>query len=342
MFRRSICCQYNKLTFSKTNWATATVASALVDEMQNDTASSNAIPPVPPLKPLSFPLQKSSSPTIIVRNAKSVSHFKRCSGYRKYTGKPCTRLIKIDPTLPEKRYYLCHNHEPNYGDKLKEAGKNDQSSDAIKRVRFDTAAGHTQVWIGDHIAPKDRANIKRQMLLPLSERDQAGYIYAYHLQDGPRVSQKDYAYFKIGRTTDPHRRMYQVAHACNFIPKIIELIPGFPDKESNIPTTRMLTNLETVATDAIDSPFGVPKCPMSHRVERLIHLELASVYENAGFKCDKCGSVHREWIRVNRRKRSNGELMTDDELWKSDIRPIVLKWIQFGVVASALNELLLL
>ncbi|KAI8638826.1 meiotically up-regulated gene 113-domain-containing protein [Parasitella parasitica] len=385
MLRRSFCCQHNKLTFSKSNWynialkavlpekiclqratqfqyrATATVASVLVDGMQNERAaritSSSAVPLATPLEPLPFPLQKSLSPTIIVHNTKSVSHFKRCSGYRKYTGKPCTRLVKIDPTLPEKRYYLCHNHDPNLGYKPKEAGKNDRPPDGIKKMIFDNEAGHAidkmpneihdcwQLWIGDHIAPKDRALIKRQMLLPPSERDKAGYIYAYHLQDGPRVSQMEYAYFKIGRTTDPHRRMYQVTHACNFVPKIIELIPSLSgiSEKNNIPTPRMLTNLETVAleektaTVAMHGSYGVSKCPMSHRVERLIHLELASVYENAGFKCDECGSVHREWIRVDRRKHLNGKLMTDQELWKSAIRPIVLKWIQFGVVASALK-----
>jgi hypothetical protein len=198
------------------------------------------------------------------------------------------------------------------------------------------------VWIGNHIQPKHKTLIKQEIKRPLSDRDQPGYIYAYHLEDGPRVSQMDYAYFKIGRTKDPHRRMYQVTHACNFIPKIIELFPSFPKTIDDTPPL-MSTNLETRIEEKEKTTTEIntdelPKCPISHRVERLIHLELASLYKQAGFKCDECGATHREWIRVDRRKHSNGRLMTDQELWVSDIRPIVLRWIQFGVVASALKS----
>ncbi|KAL9548014.1 hypothetical protein MBANPS3_005891 [Mucor bainieri] len=198
-----------------------------------------------------------------------------------------------------------------------------------------------QLWIGDHIAPKSKALIRQVMKDPVSDRDKAGYIYGFLLEDGPRVSQVEHAYFKIGRAENPQRRMYQVARSCNFIPKILEVIPKFPEKSSaqDKPAIADVDTSETSDGSSGSSSIAIEtRCPMSHRVERLIHLELASQYERAGFKCDECGSTHREWFRVDRRRHPNGELMTDQELWHCDIRPIVLKWIQFGVVATALKS----
>lgn len=165
---------------------------------------------------------------------------------------------------------------------------------------------------------------------PVSRSDQPGFIYVYSLSQGPRVSRNTYAYFKVGRTTNPHRRMYQVSNVCKLEPKIIELFPSFPlgEKQQVLPT-----NLETLE-NTLDQ---VPKCPLSHRVERLIHLELSSLHKMAGYKCPECGSIHREWIRVIRRKHPDGRPMTDQELWLSCVRPVILKWVQYGVVASALK-----
>lgn len=201
------------------------------------------------------------------------------------------------------------------------------------------------MWIGDHIEPKSKSLIRQVMKDPFSDRDKAGYIYAFLLEDGPRVSQVEHAYFKIGRAENPHRRMYQVTRSCNFIPKIVEVIPRFPEKTSAAAVVvaqeeQMVMSANEEEALQVDSSEmrNETKCPMSHRVERLIHLELASQYQRAGFKCDECGSTHREWFRVDRRRHPDGTLMTDQELWQSDIRPIVLKWIQFGVAASALKN----
>lgn len=166
---------------------------------------------------------------------------------------------------------------------------------------------------------------------PISKRDKPGFIYTYLLSQGPRVSRPTHAYFKIGRTTNPHRRMYQVSNVCKIEPKIIELVPSFPLSEQN---HILPTNLEVLE----EKLENVPKCPISHRVERLIHLELSSLYKKAGYKCPHCGCTHREWIKVTRKYHPDGTPMTDRELWLSSIRPVILKWVQYGVVASAVNN----
>ncbi|KAI8973582.1 hypothetical protein BDF20DRAFT_810281, partial [Mycotypha africana] len=82
----------------------------------------------------------------------------------------------------------------------------------------------------------------QEMQRPLSIRDKPGYIYAYQLNEGRLSGVKNFAYLKIGRTTDPHRRMYQIANTCDLVPKIIELFPSFP--KSNGPM--MPNNLEAL------------------------------------------------------------------------------------------------
>ncbi|KAI8327618.1 hypothetical protein EDC96DRAFT_580605 [Choanephora cucurbitarum] len=188
------------------------------------------------------------------------------------------------------------------------------------------------LWIKPSIDKETRDSILQEMKRPLSNGDRSGYIYAYSFENGPLASTDKFAYFKVGRTTDPHRRMYQVSIKCNHVPKIIELFPSFP-AITNRPF--MSTNLETL--DQTIQSF--PKCPITHRVERLILLELSSLHKKADFKCPECNSYHREWIRVPRLRHTDGTLMTDLELWSLQIRPTILRWIQFGVAASAFGTI---
>lgn len=187
------------------------------------------------------------------------------------------------------------------------------------------------VWIGQHIAEPQKSTMRQVMERPVSDGDKHGFIYVYSIKNGPRVSKDTHAFFKIGRTKDPHRRMYQVSNVCKLEPSIIELFPSFPVTKGH---RTLSTNLEILHNNLDE----LPKCPLSHTVERLIHLELSSLYKRAGFKCAGCGKTHREWIRVNRRNGPNGKPMTDAELWVSCIRPVILKWIQYGVAVSAVNK----
>ena len=173
--------------------------------------------------------------------------------------------------------------------------------------------------------------MRKEIEKPISDYDKPGFIYAYSLSQGQRASHHAYAYFKIGRTKDPHRRMYQVSKQCKMIPNIIELFPSFPIHQDKRVAS---TNLRMLHTE-LDQ---IPKCPLSHRVERLIHLELSSLHQPAEFKCAECGTLHREWICVKRKKHDNGKVMTDQQLWLSSVRPVILKWLQFGVVASAMSQ----
>lgn len=133
MLRRSLCCQHNKLVFSRANWynialkavlperttsvqraiqfqcsrASATMAAAALDDVKEDMARD--IQQLPPLEPLKKAKKRADITT--VKSTSSASHFKRCSGYKtRKGGGQCTRLVKIHLDQAEDKVY-CYNHK---------------------------------------------------------------------------------------------------------------------------------------------------------------------------------------------------------------------------------------
>ncbi|KAI8086765.1 meiotically up-regulated gene 113-domain-containing protein [Halteromyces radiatus] len=269
--------------------------------------------------------------------------FKTCAGVRKSDGKPCRRRFLVNPNdISASTLTYCHDHRPSstkpaFTNTIPTQGTSSSSTALIPHIltSFSTQAKQSietspvydcwSLWIGKHIKTKKRNQIVREMLKPFSEKDEAGYLYAYRLTQGPRVPTTLYCYFKIGRSTNPTRRMFQVKSTCHYHPKLLDIIPR-----------KVKNNQE----DDISRHDQLQKCPLSHRVERLIHLELTSLYPiTGGFKCQVCGTTHREWFRVKRPlvqvEKNKTRRMTDQEVWMTKIRPIMLHWIRYGVVASA-------
>lgn len=186
-----------------------------------------------------------------------------------------------------------------------------------------------KVWLGSWKCKTAKNKMIREMIKPTSKDDKPGFIYGYSIQKEVTNSQEKYAYFKIGRTVDPHRRMYALSKICKYDPKVIELFPSLPGKG------RMPNNLQMI-DGKIDSML---KCPITHRVERLILLEMACLFKKVNTKCPVCGARHREWFKVERKQHpKENRLMTDRELWVTCVRPIILRWIQYGVIFSAISN----
>lgn len=131
MLRRSICCQHNKLVFSKATWynialkavlpdktcvaraiqfqrsqCIATMAAAALDDVHQDmTTETQQLPSLEPLLKTKVP-----GDIITVKGKSTMSHFKRCSGHKvRKAGQQCTRLVKIDIEQAEDKVY-CYNH----------------------------------------------------------------------------------------------------------------------------------------------------------------------------------------------------------------------------------------
>ncbi|CAG9993985.1 unnamed protein product [Clonostachys byssicola] len=84
---------------------------------------------------------------------------------------------------------------------------------------------------------------------------------------------------KIGRAANVHRRMVQWQRQCG---RDVEVLRYYPYSPS--------------ASGSVTSPRPTPH---AHRVERLIHIELAGMGLRADLgTCDACGREHREWFQV--------------------------------------------
>lgn len=98
---------------------------------------------------------------------------------------------------------------------------------------------------------------------------------------------------KIGRATNVQRRLNEWQRQCGYNLSLIRYYPYIPSS----------------------SPGGTAprKIPHSHKVERLVHIELAGrglrVADRE--KCEACGREHREWFEV---EASRGAVADVDEV----------------------------
>lgn len=135
-------------------------------------------------------------------------------------------------------------------------------------------------------APVDAA---RNLLAPPSPtprgRRASDVIYSYadtNTRDSPLGGgSKKTMVLKIGRAANVQRRMNQWQRQCG---RDVEVLRFYP---------------YTSSTAAASTPEPARTTPHAHRVERLIHIELAGL----GLKADRgtctaCGREHREWFEV--------------------------------------------
>ncbi|KAF2446085.1 DUF1766-domain-containing protein [Karstenula rhodostoma CBS 690.94] len=188
-------------------------------------------------------------------------------------------------------------------------------------------------YIPKSISPQTTSALLTELSKPISEHDEAGYIYIFWLtaesagpapsstassllapptrpEQGRRTSdvlrqysvrrpqrppsaaeapeEKNTILLKIGRANNVTRRMHEWTRQCGYSLSLVRYYPYVP----STPTP---------------SPQGSPahsrrpsKVPHAHRVERLIHIELAS--QRVMKKCEACGKDHREWFEVEATK----------------------------------------
>ena len=125
---------------------------------------------------------------------------------------------------------------------------------------------------------------------------------------------------KIGRANNVTRRMNEWQRQCGYALNLVRWYPYIPSSASpsntpspppqhrrsqplypdlSKPLSSSSTNTapnETRPSPSRKESEGVHKCPHIHRVERLIHLELAA--KQVKRKCEACGKEHREWFEV--------------------------------------------
>lgn len=175
---------------------------------------------------------------------------------------------------------------------------NVQSKDVKECLRViytncDDAWPDSALYIPEHLSTNTKKLLYQELSKPLSQSDSPGYIYTYMLTSSSTAT---HALFKIGRTKNLHRRMYQWVSKCEYVPQLVECFPRTEDEE---------------------------QVRFSHRVERLIHIELSDRYRADAETCGGCGGVHREWFKV---ARARG--MSDKDMWLV-LREVVVRWVNY-------------
>ncbi|OQE42029.1 hypothetical protein PENCOP_c004G04091 [Penicillium coprophilum] len=109
---------------------------------------------------------------------------------------------------------------------------------------------------------------------------------------------------KIGRTSNVHRRLAEWSKQCSYDLTLIRYYPYTPSSSSSSSPARVPPSHNS--RDRAPSASLVPgrKVPHVHRVERLIHLELAALRVRDLGQCPECGKEHREWFEVEAAKES--------------------------------------
>ena len=198
------------------------------------------------------------------------------------------------------------------------------------------------------LSPSTTSALLAELSRPFSPHDEAGYIYVFWLTPDSEASKPDdetassllhddnhqasptrqqrnshamqrYAsvrkpagprtiLLKIGRAANVHRRLSQWTKQCGQNITLIRYYPYSPSQQR-----------QDQASPASTPPRQVPHV---HRVERLVHLELAEKRAQKDV-CEQCGREHREWFEVDASKKG---LKAVDE--------IVRRWVRWAESAD--------
>ncbi len=175
------------------------------------------------------------------------------------------------------------------------------------------------------LSPQTTALLLAELAKPMSPHDEEGFIYMFWLTDdtvssldahpafsslanttpstpnGRRKGDDLHAHaaqsqgngaavrqvtilLKIGRASNVQRRMNEWTRQCDYNLSLIRFYPHISSSTRPNPGPPP------------DSPNNPAKVPHAHKVERLIHLELAN--QRVKRSCQSCGKEHREWFEV--------------------------------------------
>ncbi|KAF2263839.1 DUF1766-domain-containing protein [Lojkania enalia] len=121
-------------------------------------------------------------------------------------------------------------------------------------------------------------------------------------QRGTSSPSKDTILLKIGRASNVHRRMNEWTRQCGYSLSLVRFYPYVPSTPLPSPqgspanSRRPSYQNQRPSDPGRQVSEGVRKVPHVHRVERLIHIELAD--QRVKKNCEACGKEHREWFEV--------------------------------------------
>ncbi len=262
-----------------------------------------------------------SQPSRPKRKAKVQKHVSFCCCFtipvyeEERPSRPKPRPIQNTPTKPSSAKLPSHqNLTPSYSSQR-------PSLAASKQPSAQSAMSQTSQYLSlipNSVLPETAAGLLKELSKPYAQTDEPGYIYIFWLtpesqpsapaaeavrnllappsrpdmrqrrasdvlqsfatQSSRAGSPSKTILLKIGRASNVQRRLNEWQRQCGYD---LSLIRYYPYVSSSRPSTPR-------------------KMPHSHKVERLIHIELEGqglrVHQKAN--CDACGKTHREWFEV--------------------------------------------
>ncbi|KIY66061.1 hypothetical protein CYLTODRAFT_355702 [Cylindrobasidium torrendii FP15055 ss-10] len=181
----------------------------------------------------------------------------QCAGRTK-KGDRCGRQVKASPLWMGGDLY-CFQHQK---DLLQPSGFYGHTVDgADVWIKFED-------YIPSWLQPETQALLRVEMAKARSKADEEGYIYVFEIRD---PADKDHVQLKVGRTVNVVKRLNEWGKQCGSKEQVLRgWFPGKLNEES------LLKGTVVVEEDA-------KKDVWCHRLERLIHLELADIAVNAPY-----------------------------------------------------------
>jgi hypothetical protein len=346
----SCCCMVEEDPDNEKHWSQArreaelrSAAAAVVDDYPEKPALAvrrkgkkdvhvafNSVPPTPPL-PMMYPPRKHQG-AMVKTTATSVPVPARPS-------KATAAAMGMSPATPATSVTTALEEIVNPLE-ISKLSKQQQQRMSMYTTSIDTHANLGILvlqLIPKSLPAKGLARLQKELLKPFSEKDEPGYIYMFWLTDSPLspfstspstpsgiTTQKPLTnsdrllrtalnaaptpggtrpklLFKIGRANNVQRRLHEWTTQCGHNLSLIRYYP------------------HTSATSSPGQEVG-RKVPNSHRIERLIHLELGAIPgANPMKQCQACGKTHKEWFEVD---ASRSGILAVDEAIK--------RWVTYG------------
>ena len=157
---------------------------------------------------------------------------------------------------------------------------------------FDQDGGWIYIfWLTPTASEIPQPNLASSLLGPPSPPARQGRRTSEFLQDftvsNASSSTNKTILLKIGRASNVQRRMNEWTRQCNYNLSLVRYYPHIPSSPAASPSSKDVSSSQ---------PVTPMKVPHAHRVERLIHLELAD--KRVKRLCEGCGKEHREWFEV--------------------------------------------
>ncbi|KAJ6488533.1 hypothetical protein C8R47DRAFT_1015197 [Mycena vitilis] len=304
------------------------------------------------------------------RRSNSAPTVETCAGFTK-AGKRCTREVKSRG--PAFSYRLMGDDVDVDGNVSSEGGVERFCFQHIKdfiggtgsvtgfyarKWQGENKPRGDEVWVSfddfipSYLSPETQVALRVEMEKARSSKDCEGYIYTFEIRD-PKSSQIQ---LKTGRTTHLVRRLDQWTKQCSSKEQVLRgWFPGGVDPETGLPATSLMKG-------RVDAGHKGAAC---HRLERLIHLELADLVAEgqylkpnwksfkkgqppvidltvttppstpnkkpaaaalgSGPKCPDCNTQHKEIFTFTRVKKGPYK----GKEWEGIVKPVVERWGQF-------------